>query len=67
MANENQIMTIEATIRNIFYKDKITTNDVFNANNLFYKWKLLTGYIEDSSYPLIVKIIDEIPNYKPNK
>jgi hypothetical protein len=54
---ENEIKTIEYTLRNIFIKDEITHEDVFSANKLFEKWKKLTGYEEQS-------ILEEEPNWQ---
>jgi len=51
---EEEIKTIEYTLRNIFQKDEITERDVINASILFQKWKSLTGYMEES-------ILDEEP------
>jgi hypothetical protein len=54
---EEEIKTIEYTLRNIFQKDEITERDVINASILFQKWKRLTGYMEES-------ILDEEPKNK---
>ena len=64
MNTKDEIRTIEYTLRNIFYKDKITRLDVNVANKLFEKWKKLTKYIEDDKYPIIESILEKEPNYK---
>lgn len=51
---EEEIKTIEYTLRNIFKKDKITNDDVVIANNLFKKWEKLTAIKKES-------ILDEEP------
>ena len=67
MTIEDEIRTIEYTLKNIFNKDVIKSIDVAVANNLFEKWKKLTGYVEDSNHPISDYIIDEEPNWKINK
>tara|TARA_B110000503_G_C7027534_1_gene362538 strand:- start:613 stop:816 length:204 start_codon:yes stop_codon:yes gene_type:complete len=64
MANKNEIMTIEYTLKSIFNKNKIRSVDVVMANKLFDKWKKLTNYVEDTKYPVIEYILEEQPNYK---
>jgi hypothetical protein len=62
-----EIRTIEYTLRNIFEKDEITDEDVFNASVILKKWKILTNYKDDVEYPLSEPIIDEEPIYKNKK
>jgi hypothetical protein len=62
MTLKNEILTIEYTLKTIFRKDKITRIDVAIANNLFYKWKKLTEYVEDDKSPIMESILDEEPN-----
>ena len=63
MKTENEIRTIEYTLRNIFNKDEIRMIDVVAANSLFDKWKELTGYTEDDKFPVKHPILDEEPNW----
>jgi predicted transcriptional regulator len=44
---QEEIKTIEYTLRSIFNKDEIRMIDVVAANSLFEKWKKLTGYTEE--------------------
>ena len=64
MNTKDEIRTIEYTIRNIFYKDRITKLDVATANKLFNKWKKLTEHVENIKSPIMVSILDKEPNYK---
>lgn len=57
---EDEIKTIEYTLRNIFNKEKITKYDVDSANRLFRKWKKLTKHKEDSSF-----IVDSVLENEP--
>lgn len=43
---------IEQKIRDIFNKRVVTDRDVAKANKLFSKWKLLSGWHEDTSNPI---------------
>lgn len=45
---EDEIKTIEYTLRSIFNKNEIRAIDVDVSNNLFEKWKKLTGYTEQN-------------------
>lgn len=64
MNTKDEIRTIEYTIRNIFYKDRITKLDVATANKLFNKWKVLTQHVENTKSPIMESILEEEPNYK---
>ena len=57
---EDEIKTIEYTLRNIFNKEKITKSDVNSANRLFKKWKKLTKYKEDNSF-IVDTVLDNEP------
>jgi hypothetical protein len=57
---EDEIKTIEYTLRNIFNKDVIRRMDVIAANKLFEKWKMLTKHKEDTSF-IVDSILDEEP------
>ncbi len=57
---EDEIKTIEYTLRNIFNKDVITKGDVDSANRLFKKWKKLTGHKEDPSF-IVESVLDNEP------
>lgn len=64
MNTKDKIRTIEYTIRNIFYKDRITKLDVNVANELFKKWKVLTQHVENTEPPIMKSILEKEPNYK---
>ena len=64
MKKSDEIFTIECTLKNIFNRDVIRGIDVTMANNLLEKWKLLTGYVEDTSSPVQVNIIDNKPKWQ---
>lgn len=64
MNTKDEILTIEYTIRNIFYKDRITKLDVTIANKLFDKWKKLTEHVENTKSPIMESILDKESNYK---
>ena len=64
MNTKDEIRTIEYTLKNIFYKDKITKLDVNIANKLFKKWKVLTQHVENTKSPIMESILEEEPNYK---
>jgi hypothetical protein len=57
MEEKDEIKTIEYTLRNIFKKDKITNDDVFTANKLFEKWRILTTGKEEN-------ILDKEPSWQ---
>lgn len=57
---EDEIKTIEYTLKNIFKKDKITNDDVVIANKLFEKWKRLKTIKEEN-------ILDEEPSWQTKK
>jgi hypothetical protein len=50
-----EIYTLEDSIKRIFYKKEITQEDVALANKFIAKWKLLTGWIERTELPIILK------------
>lgn len=62
----NEIKTIKYTLRNIFNKDVITSDDISSANALFEKWKVLTNYSPDVK-PILKResdiILDDIPEW----
>lgn len=64
MTSREEILTIEYTFRNIFYKDNIRSIDVAMANNLLEKWKVLTKHVENTESPIRDSILDKQPNYK---
>lgn len=62
---EDEIKTIEYTLRNIFNKDVIKRMDVIAANKLFDKWKMLTKHKEDTS--IVDSVLDEEPIWQTKK
>jgi hypothetical protein len=60
----DEIFVIECTLKNIFHRDVIRGIDVTMANNLLQKWKLLTGYVEDTSSPIRNNILEQEPNWQ---
>jgi hypothetical protein len=60
MKTQDEIRTIEYTLRSIFNKDVITSDDVESANRLFKKWKKLTGHKEDSPF-IVESVLDNEP------
>lgn len=60
MKTENEIRTIEYTLRSIFNKDVITKSDVDSADRLFKKWKKLTKHKEDTSF-IVDTVLDNEP------
>jgi len=56
----DEIKTIEYTLKSIFKKDEITSDDVISANRLFKKWKKLTKYKEDTSF-IVESVLDNEP------
>jgi hypothetical protein len=49
---QTEIKTIEATIKFIFNKTNLTSNDVVIGTRLISKWKKLSGWIERKEYPI---------------
>jgi hypothetical protein len=60
----DEILTIECTLKNIFNRDVIRGIDVVRANSLLKKWKLLTGYVEDTASPIRNNILEQEPNWQ---
>jgi hypothetical protein len=62
----DEIKTIEYTLKSIFKRDVITSDDVSSANALFEKWKVLTNYSPDVK-PILKResddILDDIPEW----
>ena len=49
---QDELKTIEATIKFIFNKNNLTSNDVIIGTRLISKWKKLSGWIERKEYPI---------------
>ena len=64
MKKSDDVFTIECTLKNIFNKDVIRSIDVTMANNLLEKWKLLTGYVEDTVSPIRNNILEQEPDWQ---
>ena len=72
MTKEEEILDIELQIISIFNKDFIPSFLVRKANSLIARWKMLTGWVEDSTPAfqdfLEIKetdlIVDKIPKYQ---
>jgi hypothetical protein len=63
---EEEIKTIEYTLRNILNKDEVSDYDVTVSLELLEKWKQLTNYKEPKSNSLTdyVDCLDEEPKKK---
>ena len=61
---EDDVRTIEYTLRSIFKKDEVTSDDVSCANALFEKWKVLTNYLPDVK-PILKRESDDILDDDP--
>jgi hypothetical protein len=60
-----EISEIEKEVRSIFYKDYIPSFLVRRANSLIAKWKILTGWVEDTTPALYEEtLLDKTPNYQ---
>lgn len=74
MTREEEILDLELQIITIFKKDFIPSFLVRKANSLIAKWKMLTGWVEDSTpaiteYPNIKQaeiILETPPKYQNN-
>jgi hypothetical protein len=64
MKENKEILTIEYTLKHIFNRDVIRGIDVTMANNLLEKWKLLTGYVEDTVSPIRNNILEQEPDWQ---
>jgi hypothetical protein len=64
MKKNEDILTIEYTLKNIFNKDVIRGIDVVRANSLLKKWKLLTGHVEDDESPIKDNILEQEPDWQ---
>jgi hypothetical protein len=64
MKKNEDILTIEYTLKNIFNRDVIRGIDVVRANSLLKKWKLLTENVEDDESPIKDNILEQEPNWQ---
>jgi hypothetical protein len=60
----DEIFTIECTLKNIFNRDVIRGIDVVRANSLLKKWKLLTEHVEDDESPIRNNILEQEPDWQ---
>jgi hypothetical protein len=61
-----KVQKLEVEIKTIFYKEYISSFLVKKATKLIKKWKVLTGWVEDSTPASeeLGSIIDKTPNYQ---
>lgn len=64
MKKNDEIFTIECTLKNIFNRDVIRGIDVVRANSLLKKWKLLTEHVEDDESPIRNNILEQEPDWQ---
>ena len=64
MKKNEDILTIEYTLKNIFNRDVIRDIDIVRANSLLEKWKKLTGYVEDCTSPIRSNILELEPDWQ---